>query len=82
MNQPLSHADESEVMTLKEVAALLRVSPATIYRLVNARQIPAIKVGRTWRFPTQAVRNWMSRVTDEGLRPDLLLGEPPHKDDR
>ena len=82
MNQALSLDGENEVLTLKEVAALLRVSPATIYRLVNARQIPAIKVGRTWRFPTHAVRSWMSRVAGEDFRPDLLFAEPRHKDER
>lgn len=52
---------DRDVMTVEEVAALLRLSEATIYRLAKARRIPAIKIGHTWRFHRRVVEEWMRR---------------------
>jgi excisionase family DNA binding protein len=38
------------VRTLAEVAAYLKVTERTIYRLAGAKKIPAFKVGGVWRF--------------------------------
>jgi excisionase family DNA binding protein len=38
------------ILTLAEVAGLLRVHPTTIYRLLKSSQLPAFKVGNYWRF--------------------------------
>lgn len=37
---------DSPVMTLKEVASFLRVSPKTVYRMVWAGSIPFMRVGK------------------------------------
>ena len=37
-------------MTLEEVAAYLKVTPRTIYRMLDESQIPAFKIRGTWRF--------------------------------
>jgi excisionase family DNA binding protein len=47
------------VMTAREVAAYLRVSKATVYRLANAGQIPATRVGRSWRFHRRLIDEWL-----------------------
>ncbi len=36
-------------MTVGEVAAVLRVSSMTVYRLINAGQLPAVRIGRSFR---------------------------------
>jgi len=41
---------EAEIMTVQELAQYLRLTEATIYKLVKAGEIPAARVGRTWRF--------------------------------
>ncbi len=46
---PSSPADKA-IMTIGEVADYLEVTERTIYRLAGAKQIPAFKVGRSWRF--------------------------------
>jgi excisionase family DNA binding protein len=46
---PPSPADKA-IMTIGEVADYLEVTERTIYRLAGAKQIPAFKVGRSWRF--------------------------------
>lgn len=46
-----------ELMTVAEVSALARVSKMTIYRLVHSGQLPATRVRRSLRIPTDAVRD-------------------------
>jgi len=36
-------------LTVGEVAAILRVSNMTVYRLINAGQLPAARIGRSFR---------------------------------
>ena len=40
----------AEVLTADEVALYLRTSPGTVKRMAKAGRLPAVKVGRTWRF--------------------------------
>ncbi len=47
-------------MTVAEVAALMRVSKMTVYRLVHQGDLPAIRVGRSFRVPQQAVHDYLS----------------------
>ena len=49
------------LMTLQEVANYLRVTTKTIYRLLDARRIPARKVGRQWRFDKDSIDSWLSQ---------------------
>jgi len=39
-----------DILTLTEVAAYLRVTKRTLYRLAQEGQLPAFKLGGTWRF--------------------------------
>ncbi len=41
------------LLTLDEVAALLRVSKTSVYRLVERRELPFCRVGRSLRFTRQ-----------------------------
>lgn len=47
------------VLTLAEVAAYLKVTERTIYRLASAKKIPAFKVGGVWRFSLQEIERWI-----------------------
>lgn len=49
------------LMTVVEVAAALRVSRATIYRLVHSGVLPAVQVGRSVRVPRDAVHAFLRR---------------------
>ena len=49
----------SEVLTLSEVASLLKVHPNTIYRLARSGKLPAFKTGTDWRFQRSAVESFM-----------------------
>ena len=42
---------ELRFLTVAEVAALMRVSKMTVYRLVHGGTLPAVRVGRSFRVP-------------------------------
>jgi excisionase family DNA binding protein len=50
---------EVSFLTVAEVAAIMRVSKMTVYRLVHSGEIEAIRVGRSFRVPKQAVDQYL-----------------------
>lgn len=54
--RPLS---EVKFLTVAEVAAAMRVSKMTVYRLVHTGELPAVRVGRSYRVPEQAVHTYL-----------------------
>jgi excisionase family DNA binding protein len=43
-----SHA-QARFLTVTEVADLLRLSKMTVYRLINAGELPAVRIGKSFR---------------------------------
>ncbi len=55
-----------EILTLKEVAAYLKLAEKTAYRLAAEGKLPGFKVGGSWRFKKADVENWIEqRKTNE-----------------
>ena len=46
-------------LTVAEVASHMRVSKMTVYRLVHAGQLEAVRVGRSFRVPEHAVETYL-----------------------
>jgi excisionase family DNA binding protein len=46
-------------LTVAEVATVMRVSKMTVYRLVHGGDLPAVRVGRSFRVPEQAVHDYL-----------------------
>ena len=46
--------------TVGEVAALLRVSNMTVYRLINSGELPAVRIGRSFRLPAADVDQYVA----------------------
>jgi excisionase family DNA binding protein len=55
-SNPLS---EVRFLTVAEVAMLMRVSKMTVYRLVHSGELPAVRVGRSFRVPEKAVHDYL-----------------------
>jgi excisionase family DNA binding protein len=53
---PLSQV---KFLTVAEVAALMRVSKMTVYRLVHSGEMTAVRVGRSYRVPEKAVHDYL-----------------------
>lgn len=49
----------TDLLTTRQVQALLRVDRTTIYRMVEGGQLPAIRVGKQWRFARGEVEGWL-----------------------
>jgi excisionase family DNA binding protein len=45
-----SNLTRDEVMTAREVAELLKIPVSTLYQLARRGELPASRLGRTWRF--------------------------------
>jgi len=48
------------VMTVGEVAQYLNLVPDTIYRKARRGELPAVKMGKVWRFPREALERWLN----------------------
>ncbi|MBA8815310.1 excisionase family DNA binding protein [Microbacterium endophyticum] len=48
-------------LTVAEVADIMRVSKMTVYRLVHAGELPAVRFGRSYRVPETAVSEAVQR---------------------
>lgn len=57
-------------MTIDELAALLGVAIGTLYKKVQAREIPFTKIGNLLRFTRPSIDAWLARNT---TRPDDAL---------
>lgn len=49
-----------EILTLDEVAAYLKAGKRTVYRLAQKGEIPAFKLGGTWRFRRSELDAWIA----------------------
>ncbi len=52
--------DRSRFVTVSEVAGQLRVSNMTVYRLVQSGQLPAVRVGRSYRIQADDVDRYLA----------------------
>lgn len=66
-----------ELITIQDVAAYLKMSPQTIYRMAQQGRIPAIKVQNRWRFRRGDIESWLSPREEDACREVLVVvGEP------
>lgn len=49
-----------DILTIREVSEHLKVTERTLYRLVQDGQLPAFKVGNSWRFRHADLERWIS----------------------
>ena len=58
----ISNDGKPGLMTTPEIAEYLRISKASVYRLVRQKQVPVSKVGRQLRFRKDTVDVWLSKT--------------------
>lgn len=57
----------SRYLTVREVAGTLRVSNMTVYRLINAGELPALRIGKSFRLRQEDVDGYLAtRYTQAG----------------
>jgi excisionase family DNA binding protein len=50
---------DNEILTIEEVASYLRLKPQTIYKWAQEKRIPAVKLGKEWRFRRSILNRWL-----------------------
>ena len=59
MNQPVTPLGTVRFLKVTEVAAALRVSRMSVYRLIHSGEMEAVRVGRSFRVPEHAVSSYL-----------------------
>lgn len=52
---------DPKFLTIAEVASMMRVSKMTVYRLVHSGELPAVRVGRSFRVPESDVDEYLRK---------------------
>ncbi len=55
----MANEEKGTFLTVAEVAELMRVSKMTVYRLVHSGELPAVRVGRSFRVHEKAVNEYL-----------------------
>ena len=58
---PPGDLSESRFLTIAEVASMMRVSKMTVYRLVHGGELPALRVGRSFRVLEEDVNEYLRK---------------------
>jgi excisionase family DNA binding protein len=61
----MSSLSEVRFLTVQEVAAVMRVSKMTVYRLVHSGELASVRVGRSFRVPERAVHEYLRGAFDD-----------------
>ena len=65
--QSAESLSKARFLTVQEVADLLRVSSMTVYRLIKSGELPAVRVGRSFRVSDHDVDTYLAaRYTQAG----------------
>jgi excisionase family DNA binding protein len=80
---------DREILTLREASEFLNCHPSTIYRLVKSSQIPAFRLGGSWRFVKPELHRWIKDLTEwppggdqpatENFAPKTARSSPPSR---
>ncbi len=54
---------EASLLTVGEVAGIMRVSNMTVYRLIKSGQLPAIRVGKNYRIRRGDIERYLNDRT-------------------
>jgi excisionase family DNA binding protein len=68
---PLNLPTDETFLTTEEVLEYLNVNLRTVYRLIKAGSIPAVRVGRQWRFRKRDLDSWLESQRHTDVRPQI-----------
>jgi excisionase family DNA binding protein len=52
---------EEKLLTVEDLAAYLRLSTKTVYRMLRRGQLPCYRVANQWRFRKDTIDEWLER---------------------
>jgi excisionase family DNA binding protein len=66
----------TELLTTNQVQELLSVDRTTIYRMAQGGQLPALRVGKQWRFDRVEIDRWLRLQAASGVTPGATAPTP------
>ena len=78
----LNFPTDEVFLTTEEVLEYLQVNLRTVYRLIKAGKIPAVRVGRQWRFRKRDIDAWLDSQRPRGDRGSVAAAAPPVRSTR
>ena len=78
----LNFPTDEVFLTTEEVLEYLQVNLRTVYRLIKAGKIPAVRVGRQWRFRKRDIDAWLDSQRPRGDRPAAAAPAAPVRSTR
>ena len=64
----IEHLDK--VLTIEELAAYLKISKSSLYKLAQKGEVPGQKVGKHWRFRRDIIDQWLAESPFAGKKKD------------
>jgi excisionase family DNA binding protein len=64
-----------EIMTTKQVAEYLKLHEITVCKYAAEGKIPAIRIGRVWRFDKEAIDRWIAEGTAPAIKMESAAGK-------
>ena len=69
-----------DILTIREVADLLKINEKTVYKLAAASKIPGMKVGGSWRFDRATLSAWLkTRTATDVAASDIEADNEPEQ---
>lgn len=59
--------DKDKILTVEEVAEILKLGKTTVYRLLRSRQIPAVKIQHQYRVLESELFEWFKSNIDSEI---------------
>lgn len=66
--------NQDDILTISEVANLLKVAEKTVYSLSQKGDLPGFKVGGQWRFRRTAIDSWIEVKTQAAGAQAAIVG--------
>lgn len=54
--------EQDSIFTIDELAAYLKISKSTLYKLAQEGKLPGQKIGRHWRFRKETIDEWLDET--------------------
>jgi excisionase family DNA binding protein len=61
-NTPEYDPHFEHLLDSEEAATLLKIHPKTLQRMARRGEVPAIQIGKLWRFQASALNAWMQGI--------------------